>query len=216
MKNYKLLFAVVTLFFFSNAVIAQDVSNQNVSPSKTEYYRYFDIIKLNGFPELRIKIINIDNEYVTYFLPSDSTKTIKQIPRQDIMYYKYLSIEDNLNTSVINRDRVLYLAFLDDKLKRKEIQAFKQREDKELGINYIPSEEFYKASGNLTLAGILIVGGGVFHLLASSNLSASSNLTDELNSRYTMAKIGNAMLCGAGVFLISASVNVRNGAVNLK
>jgi hypothetical protein len=31
-----------------------------------------------------------------------------------------------------------------------------------------------------------------------------------------MAKIGTYMYCGAGIFVISASVNIRNGAVNLK
>ena len=53
MKNLSILFIVVLFFLYVNAVIAQDVSNQNVSPSKTEYYRYFDIVKLNGFPECK-------------------------------------------------------------------------------------------------------------------------------------------------------------------
>jgi hypothetical protein len=78
--------------------------------------------------------------------------------------------------------------------------------------NNLPSNEFQKASNNLTYAGVLILGGGLLQLLASSYLTDIS----ELNSRSTMAKIGTAMYCGAGIFVISASVNIRNGAINLK
>ena len=78
--------------------------------------------------------------------------------------------------------------------------------------NNLPSNEFQKASNNLTYAGILMLGGGLLHLLASRDLTDIS----ELNTRSNMAKIGTLMYCGAGVFVISASVNIRNGAINLK
>ncbi len=78
--------------------------------------------------------------------------------------------------------------------------------------NNLPSNEFNKAGNNLTYAGVLILGGGLLHLLASRDF----NNISELNSRSNMAKIGTAMYCGAGIFVISASVNIRNGAINLK
>jgi hypothetical protein len=78
--------------------------------------------------------------------------------------------------------------------------------------NNLPSNGFQKASNNLTYAGVLILGGGLLQLLASRDLTDIS----ELNSRSNMAKIGTYMYCGAGIFVISASVNIRNGAINLK
>jgi hypothetical protein len=80
----------------------------------------------------------------------------------------------------------------------------------------LPYDEFNKASNNLYYSGVLLLGGGLLHLLASRDLSISSNLTADLNSRNTMAKIGTAMYCGAGIFVLSASFNIRNGAINLK
>ena len=79
--------------------------------------------------------------------------------------------------------------------------------------NSKPSNEFNKAGNNLAYAGILILGGGLLHLIAGRDDLATIS---ELNSRITMAKIGTYMYCGAGIFVISASVNIRNGAVNLK
>ena len=79
--------------------------------------------------------------------------------------------------------------------------------------NNSPSNEFNKAGNNLAYAGILILGGGLLHLIAGRDDLATIS---ELNSRVTMAKIGTYMYCGAGIFVISASVNIRNGAVNLK
>ena len=79
--------------------------------------------------------------------------------------------------------------------------------------NSKPSNEFNKAGNNLAYAGILILGGGLLHLIAGRDDLATIS---ELNSRVTMAKIGTYMYCGAGIFVISASVNIRNGAVNLK
>ena len=78
--------------------------------------------------------------------------------------------------------------------------------------NNLPSNEFQKASNNLTYAGILILGGGLLNLLASRDL----NNISELNSRSNMAKIGTVMYCGAGIFVISASFNINSGAINLK
>jgi hypothetical protein len=79
--------------------------------------------------------------------------------------------------------------------------------------NNLPSNEFNKAGNNLAYAGILILGGGLLHLISGRDDLATIS---ELNSRVTMAKIGTYMYCGAGIFVISASVNIRNGAVNLK
>jgi hypothetical protein len=79
--------------------------------------------------------------------------------------------------------------------------------------NNTPSNEFNKAGNNLAYAGILILGGGLLHLIAGRDDLATIS---ELNSRVTMAKIGTYMYCGAGIFVISASVNIRNGAINLK
>ena len=79
--------------------------------------------------------------------------------------------------------------------------------------NNTPSNEFNKAGINLAYAGILILGGGLLHLIAGRDDLATIS---ELNSRVTMAKIGTYMFCGAGIFVISASVNIRNGAINLK
>ena len=79
--------------------------------------------------------------------------------------------------------------------------------------NSTPSNEFNKAGNNLAYAGVLILGGGLLHLIAGRDDLATIS---ELNSRVTMAKIGTYMYCGAGIFVISASVNIRNGAINLK
>ena len=79
--------------------------------------------------------------------------------------------------------------------------------------NSKPSNEFNKAGNNLAYAGILILGGGLLHLIAGRDDLATIS---ELNSRITMAKIGTYMYCGAGIFVIRASVNIRNGAINLK
>ena len=208
--------------FYDNNIILVDKINTE------DYYTYYDYIKGFGTTELRVKIINVDDKYITYFLPSDSIISIKQISLNTVKKYKYLSIENNSNTEVIKKDEELYLNYLDSKLKKQENQSKNGYEKSvfasnkvdldanSIKRNYIPSGEFKMASDNLTYAGVLILGGGLLHLLASRDLSNSSNLTADLNSRSTLAKMGTAMYCVAGIFVIDASINIRNGAINLK
>ena len=208
--------------FYDNNIILVDKVNTE------DYYTYYDYIKGFGTTELRVKIINVDDKYITYFIPSDSIISIKQISLNTVKKYKYLSIENNSNAEVIKKDMELYLDYLDSKLKKQENQSKNGYEKSvfasnkvNLGANsikrnYIPSGEFKKASDNLTYAGVLILGGGLLHLLASRDSSNSSNLTADLNSRSTLAKMGTAMYCVAGIFVIDASINIRNGAINLK
>lgn len=204
--------------FFDNNIILID--KVNLSINAQDYYTYYDYLKGFGTTELRVKIINVDDKYITYFLPSDSIISIKQISLNSVKKYKYLSIENNNNAEVIKKDMELYLDYLDSKFKKQENQSkngyeksvFASKEVNSIRINSFPINEFQEASNNLTYAGILILGGGLLHILASRNLTDIS----DLNSRSNMAKIGTLMYCGAGIFVISASVNIKNGAINLK
>ena len=208
--------------FFDNNLILLD--KVNLSNNTQDYYTYYDYLRGFGKSELRVKIINVDDEFITYFIPSDSKITINQISRIEVKKYNYLSIENYRNAEVIKKDRELYLNYVESKLKKLEIQPKSGYENSvfaskevNLGVNSIknnsfPINEFQEASNNLTYAGILILGGGLLHILASRNLTDIS----DLNSRSNMAKIGTLMYCGAGIFVISASVNIKNGAINLK
>jgi hypothetical protein len=147
--------------------------------------------------------------------------------REDIKSYNYLSIENYRNTDVIKKDRELYLSFLKTKLNIGDRQPVNNYENASfatvktntttniIGLNNSSSDEFNKAGNNLTYAGVLLLGGGLLHLIAGRDIDLNSSIND-LNSRKTMAKIGTAMYCGAGIFVISASINLKSGAFGLK
>jgi hypothetical protein len=208
-------------FFDNNIILIEKV---NLSNTPKDYYTYYDYLKPFGKTELRVKIINVDDEFISYFIPTDSKMSIRQVYREDIKSYNYLSIENYRNTDVIKKDRELYLSFLKTKLNIGDPLPVNNYENAVfatvktntttniIGLNNSSSNEFQKASNNLTYAGILMLGGGLLHLLASRDLTDIS----ELNSRSNMAKIGTVMYCGAGIFVISASFNINSGAVNLK
>jgi hypothetical protein len=209
--------------FFDNNIIL--IEKANLSNTPKDYYTYYDYIKPFGKTELRVKIVNVDDEFITYFLPTDLKMSIKQVYREDIKSYNYSSIENYRNTEVIKKDRELYSNFLESKLNIGDPQPVNNYEKARfapvntntatniIGLNNSSSEEFNKAGNNLAYAGVLILGGGLLHLIAGRDDLATIS---ELNSRVTMAKIGTYMYCGAGIFVIRASVNIRNGAINLK
>lgn len=186
-----------------------------------------------------VKIIYVDKDYIYFYQPStESQKTVRKISKKSISDYQYLSIEGGKNLQVIREDSLLF----QDYLKSQGYQPISgnlnyssmAKDSANIKSSVLNTNKTNTQDVNLRLTSVKekgnssLITSGVFILLGSAiqlyNINRKLDLTsasvDEINDFNKLSKnlsnITYGLYGGAGIFIIKAGINIRNGSVRLK
>jgi hypothetical protein len=212
----KYILTILAVIIFQNITIAQDK------------------IKTKEGTNLNVKIIYIDNNDIYFYQTSDPQKTIRKVNKKYVSAYEYISIDNGKNKEVVSSDSTMFVNYQREikgvneitNLKYKNISTYSNDSliSKNVNITILDlprvNQKFMTAGNKLIAASIFFIGGSALNLyVINREPDLSSSIDDLLNFYKTnknLTNISYSLYGVSGLFVLSAGINIHNGALLLK
>lgn len=184
---------------------------------------------------LKVKIIYIDTESIYFYQTLDLDKTIRTVNKKYITGYEYNSIENGKNKAVISSDSALFAKYLKDTKGLSESIVISYgnintyNNDSIVNAQAIATElpmvlplvnqRFQKAGNRLTTASIFFITGVILNYYVANRdytKMSASEFSKALDLNKTLTNASYACYGISGLFVLSAGINIHNGAILLK
>lgn len=191
---------------------------------------------------LNVKIVHEDRNALYFYQPLDSTIEIRQISKDYVKDYSYVSTNNGKNKAVVTSDSLLFAKYMQ---KENETANIKSRKYKYVKANselntkdtvyfsnysdftkyrntHISKEfPFRKVGNRLIVSGSLFMLGTLFHTLRMNTPEQTVFLTDKGKDDYerslrNLSNTSSACYAFSGLFLISAGIELSDMRLRLK